>query len=234
MLHICGACHWFWNGHIWHVFAASWGPEHYSEYSLNHCFHCEVLYATGYKLTNKGGPKVERQGLHPSPPQVLASWVAFCQVALNIDWLHFLIKKRKVFTVLVWRGALTRSLQHYHSPDVVFWLFSPLPPGEAVLWQTWHIPLDSDAIWQKINASPPVWYGDKTVIILMLYLCGPHSHPIIVVTDVLHWYHCRGSIFLKEGTCIVSKIDFFVGTKQPVIVYLSISVYRGLSVKYLE
>lgn len=57
-----------------------------------------------------------------------------------------------------------------------FFFFTPPSPGVyLVLWQTWRSSLDSDAVWQKINTSPLVWYGDKAVIILMLYLCGPHS-----------------------------------------------------------
>lgn len=57
-------------------------------------------------------------------------------------------------------------------------------------WQAWHISLDCDAVWQKINTPPLVRYGDKTVIILMLCLCGPSFYLIIVVADVLYWYHC--------------------------------------------
>lgn len=50
-----------------------------------------------------------------------------------------------------------------------------------------HLCLDCDALWQKINISPLVWYGDKAVIILMLWLS---FSPVIEVRDVLHWYHC--------------------------------------------
>lgn len=56
---------------------------------------------------------------------------------------------------------------------------------------------------RKINTSPLVWYGDKTVIILMLCLCGLPFSLIIVVSDVLRWYHCFCSSLLffvaKEG-----------------------------------
>ena len=78
-------------------------------------------------------------------------------------------------------------------PVIAFFLLSRLPSCPWVcmaLWQAWHISLDCDALWQKINTPPLVWYGDKTVIILMLCLCGLSFCLIIAVSDVLHWYHC--------------------------------------------
>lgn len=66
--------------------------------------------------------------------------------------------------------------------------FPSFPWVCMVFWVAWPISLDCDALWQKINTSRLVWYGDKTVIILMLCLCGLSS-----VTDVLYWYHCSWS-----------------------------------------
>lgn len=83
-------------------------------------------------------------------------------------------------------------------PFFLLYALPSCPPVCMALWQAWHIPLDCDALWQKINTSPLVWYGDKTVIILMLRLCGPSFSLLIVVSDVLYWYHCCWSGLLLQ------------------------------------
>ena len=107
------------------------------------------------------------------------------------------------------------------------------------LWLTWHISLDCDALWQKINTSLLVWYGDKTVIILMLCLCGLSFSLIIIVSDVLHWYHCccsclrrkelqyvcaniRCSVVVRKTfSFLTNTIDFSVNnTKQYVLFFI--------------
>lgn len=115
---------------------------------------------------------------------------------------------------------------------LLFFLLYALPSCPWVcmaLWQAWHISLDCDALWQKINTPPLVWYGDKTVIILMLCLCGLSFCLIIAVSDVLHWYHCccteRNCSLCVQTECVWSEknikfltnsIDFSVNTEQPV------------------
>ncbi len=65
---------------------------------------------------------------------------------------------------------------------------------------------------RKINTSPLVWYGDKTVIILVLCLCGLSFSLIIVVSDVLCWYHCCWSSLLLlqrkelQFLCVEQKV----------------------------
>lgn len=55
-------------------------------------------------------------------------------------------------------------------PFFLLYALPSCPWVRVALWQAWHIPLDCDALWQKINTPPLVWYGDKTVIIPMLCL----------------------------------------------------------------
>lgn len=74
------------------------------------------------------------------------------------------------------------------SQDWCYWLSlllspplsSSSPPSYPWVSPSWHIPSDRDAVWQKINNSLLLRYGDKTVIILMLCLCGLSFSLVIV------------------------------------------------------
>lgn len=75
-----------------------------------------------------------------------------------------------------------------------------------VPWQAWHIALDCDALWQKINTSPLVRYGDKTVIILMLCLlwtlilphnCSPRC-PLLISLSVKHLVKEQNAVYLYQ------------------------------------
>ena len=89
------------------------------------------------------------------------------------------------------------------------------------IWLAWHISLDCDALWQKINTSPVVWYGDKTVIILMLCLCGLSFSLIIEVSDVLYWYHCCWSRLLLQR----KELDFLWTNMRCNSIYVKMCIH---------